>query len=176
MTVYIQRDDSTKIYTPVLTVNYTEFLTADIQPTVLNSNGGLEFYPVPYSFRSVYSMETRHLIVTLYGTFVFATVLFSLLSLHRYYKDNSRDTRLFTDISASQLMNTDYFWYVDQMATLAHSWNLIFFPFTVLMCWYCFVFFKLQKEVSIMLPPQYNYSNMTNADAMTAKPTSLYYW
>lgn len=36
-----------------------------------------------------------------------------------------------------------------------HSYVLMFFPFTVLITWYIFVTFKLQKNVDFLLPPLY---------------------
>jgi meckelin len=34
-----------------------------------------------------------------------------------------------------------------------HSFNIVFFPFTVLVAWYIFVFFKLQSFPAVLLPP-----------------------
>jgi hypothetical protein len=176
LSVFIQEDDPTKIYTPVLTMNYTEILYSDIKPTELSDEGSVVVNTVGYSFQSVYSMKTFNLVNDLYGTFVFATILFSLLFLHRYYKDLARDSRLFTTVDPQQLLKTNYYHFIESACMLFHTWNIIFFPFTVLFCWYIFVFFKLQTEVSIMLPPQYNYYTSFHYEMMLNNPLALYYW
>lgn len=40
-----------------------------------------------------------------------------------------------------------------------HSYVMVFFPVTVILCWYWFVFFKMQVVVSIMFSPMDNYEN-----------------
>lgn len=176
LSVFIREDDPTKIYTPVLTMNYTEVLYSDIKPTELSDEGTVDMEAIEYSFQSVYSMKTFNLVNSLYGTFVFATVLYALLVAHRYYKDSSRDARLFTAVDPQQLLKTNYYHYMESACMMFHSWNIIFFPFTVLFCWYVFVFFKLQTEVSILLPPQYNFYMKYHYQMMLNNPLALYYW
>merc|ERR1711991_280606 len=70
---------------------------------------------------------------------------------------------------------TNYYYYFEVACLICHSFNVIFFPFTVLVCWYWFVFFKLQEVSYVMLPPMYDiYQSWGNEDGTYSYST--YYW
>ena len=174
LSVYILKDSPNKIYTPVLTIAYQEKPTASISKPTYSSSGKLNDNSVPYTFQSVYSMDLTNFNNDLYGTFVFFTVVFSIICLVRYYNIGTRDARLFT-VSVAEITPINYYHYFELMTGIAHSWVIVFFPFTVLVCWYWFVFFKVQSDISVLLPPVFDINAETVSDNGVPQ-MSPYYW
>ena len=146
-----------KIYPPVLTIQYTE-----VYPPTKLSKAVL----VPYQIQGRYTMNLSAFFRTLFGFFIAGVVITGLLFLLRYTNWNTRNARsLSTTVSSTSLGGINTSVLIEMSILLLHSWVLVFFPFTVLVCWYGFVFFKLQSYPAVLLPPM---------DALYS-PSSPYY-
>ena len=137
------------MYPSVLTIEYEEVSTSGW------TDGTTDTYTVVYN----YTMPMDSFSVTLKAFFIAFVVFVGVFFLHRYLNWNKRNFRLLpggvpvgADIGT---INVSVFTQVSLI--LLHSWVLFFFPFTLLICWYFFVFFKVQKVPSVMLPPMGNY-------------------
>ena len=174
LAVNIQEDNPERITSPVLTINYKEVSTSNIAAPSYDASGTYQGQSSEYIFQSAYSMDTDKFENELYGTFVFGCVLFSLLVMLRWYNMSIKQSRIFT-VQTQRSFQTNYYYYFEVACLICHSFNIIFFPFTVLVCWYWFVFFKLQEVSYVMLPPMYDiYQSWGNGDG-TYSYTS-YYW
>ena len=105
---------------------------ADIEAPYIDSNSGAYVdKSESYTLESVYSMDIEKFRRELYGTFVFATCLFSVLVILRWYNMTLRDTRYFShEAMQRQVGVTDYYWYFEIACLICHSYNIIIFPFT----------------------------------------------
>ena len=170
----IRTDNPEKVYSPVLTISYNEKISADIVAPSYDASGTYQREDDAYIFQSVYSQSMDKFQNELYGVFVFCTVLFSMLVMLRWYNLTIKKSRIFT-VQTQRNFQTDYYYYYEVACLMCHSFNVIFFPFVVLVCWYWFVFFKLQDVSSVMLPPMYDiYQSWSNEDGSYSY--SSYYW
>ena len=136
------------IYPPVLTVQYTE-----VSPPAADSAAAIVYYTVEGRFTS----NLDSFFTVLFGFFISGVVLTGLLFLLRYVNWNTRNTRsVTTTITSTGIGGLNSKVLIDLTVILWHSWVLVFFPFTVLVTWYGFVFFKLQSYPAILLPPVSN--------------------
>jgi meckelin len=136
------------VYSPVLTIQYTETAL----PTV-----GSAAATVNYTVEGRFTSNLDSFFTVLFGFFIGCIVLTGLLFLLRYVNWNTRNSRsVTTTVSSTGIggLNSDVL--IDLTVILMHSWVLVFFPFTVLVTWYGFVFFKLQSYPAILLPPMGN--------------------
>jgi len=142
-------DDPSYIYAPVLTITY--------EATARDSYLSTSAQVVDYDFFMRYTQDMTEFYIILDGFFIAASTIFGLMCLVRGHNYVQRNTRAVIDPSQ---MNTGYMpggnfrTFREANAILLHSWVLMFVPFTILLCWYYFLFFKLQATVAIMLPPQ----------------------
>lgn len=142
--VGLQDASSRYIYPPIITINYD---TSQPAQWSLHQN-------VTYTFESRYSMNMNGFNTTLKGFFIAAIVFMGLLWLLRYFNWNGRHIRTVTAGAVSPEVSPLNPKVLIQFVVLVmHSWVMMFFPFTLLIAWYFFVFFKIQKTPSLMLPP-----------------------
>jgi len=142
--VGLQSSSSRYIYPPIITINY-----ATTKPAQWSAHQN-----VTYVFESRYSMNMNNFNNTLKGFFIAAIVFMGLLWLLRYFNWNGRHIRTVTAGATSPEVSPLNPRVLIQFVVLVmHSWVLMFFPFTLLIAWYFFVFFKIQKTPSLMLPP-----------------------
>jgi hypothetical protein len=112
---------------------------------------------VGYKFTMRYTQDMGDFYVILDAFFIATSTIFGLLCLMRGYNYNGRNSRPIID--ASQVF-TGYAVGLNSrtlregLAVILNSWVIMFFPFTCVLCWYFFVFFKMQAQVSVLLPPQ----------------------
>ena len=173
----IVKNNPERIYSPVLTIKYTEILTSTIEaPYIDGGSGAYVDKSTTYKFQSVYSMNTEKFYEELYVTYVVSACIFSLVVILRWYNMTLRDTRYFS-FQAMQMAlgETNYYWYYELMCLICHSYNVIFFPFSVLVCWYWFVFFKIQQDCAVMMPPMYDIYQSWQSESGEYEYT-IYYW
>lgn len=140
------------VYPPVLTLQYTE-----ISPPAIGSSAAIAYYTVEGRFTS----NLDSFFTVLFGFFIGCVVLTGLLFLLRYVNWNTRNSRnVITTVSSTGIGGFNSKVLIDLTVILFHSWVLVFFPFTVLVTWYGFVFFKLQSYPAILLPPMGNVFSM----------------
>jgi len=96
-------------------------------------------------------MDMSNFKSTLFGFFIAAIVFCGLYFLLRFNNWNMRHSRVLQSGIVSTGLNVRSF--VEFCILAMSSWVYFFFPFQLLICWYFFVFFKLQSVPSIMLPP-----------------------
>ena len=137
--------NSGNIYPPVLTIQYTE-----VQPQALSSVETI----VPYQVQGRYTMNLSAFFKILFGFFIAGVVLTGLLFLISYNNWNTRNSRsLALTVSSTSVGGINSKVLIQLSVMLLHCWVLVFFPFTVLVTWYGFVFFKLQSFPAVLLPP-----------------------
>ena len=137
--------NSGTIYPPVLTIQYTE-----VQPPGKSTTLAL----VSYQVQGRYTMNLSSFFTTLFGFFIAGVVLTGLLFIISYINWNKRNARsLALTVSTTSIGGLNGKILIQLTIILLHSWVIIFFPFTVLVAWYSFVFFKLQSYPAILLPP-----------------------
>ena len=89
--------------------------------------------------------------------FITAVVLCGLVFILRYLNWNGRNSRsVLQAINTATIGGVNCSVLVSMAVTAMHTWNWFFFPFTVAVCWFLFMFFKLQSTPSILLPPVIN--------------------
>jgi len=143
-----------KIYAPVLTVYYEE-VTA---PTPSQVHDGYA-YTVPVEVDGTYTMSMTSFKKTMYVFFVLTIIFASLYWLCRVYYWNLRHTRSPTiqGLQAIAIGGSVSFQSVLEIAVIgASAWNNFFFPFTLIITWYFFLFFKVQYRPYVFMPPQYD--------------------
>jgi len=137
------------IYPPVLTIYYNETIPPSTVPD--------EFEIVDITFNVDYTMNMDNFKATLITFFIIVMVFTGLLFFLRMYYWNMRNTRLSTNFTAgvdAGIVNAKSAF---EFALLAmHTWVMAFFPFTVAVAWYFFLFFKIETSISILMPPQYH--------------------
>ena len=110
---------------------------------------------VSITFQSYSSMDMTFFFHTLMGFFSAIVIIFVGLFCLRYYNWNIRNSRV---VQSAQLSTSlgGFNWknLFEIFLLLLNSYVLIFFPFSTMICWYFFVFFKLQSVPSILLPLQ----------------------
>jgi len=146
--VQIREDDPEQIYVPVLTIQYKDASTSGWE------SRRSEAYTETH-FDARYSMNTDDFFSILDGFFIAGIVLFVLLFLLRYFNWRTRNTRPLAAV-AVQGQGTNGLTLsvlMDVSAIAMHCWVQVFFPMTLLVCQYWFVFFKIQDTVAVMLPP-----------------------
>ena len=149
--IRIQENDPGSIYDPVLTVKYKDMSTSEW------TSGGSTKARTDTTFQARYSMDTGEFFSTLRGFFITALVLAGLLFLLRYNNWRMRCTRpMAAVVSGGQTAGITLHDIADISAAAAHSFVVVFFPFTVLVAMYWFTFFKIQDTVAVMLPPMEN--------------------
>lgn len=168
--IQITESNPEMIHTPVLTIEYKDIMidstTTTYSSTSETSSKG-EAPKTTYStstnptltFEILYSMNTTTFFTTLNGFFITGIVIAIIIFLTKYFNWRTRNLRTIIGTSAAANIATNgiTITYLIQLISLAcHSWVLVFFPFTILVCWYWFVFFKLQDTVAVMLPPMHN--------------------
>ena len=133
------------IYPPVLTIQYTE-----IAPPAVGSNGAIVGYQVQGKFTS----NLSQFFAILFGFFITGVVVTAMLFILTYMNWNTRNARsLAMTVSSTSIGGLNSAVIIEMAVMLLHSWVLVFFPFTVLVTWYGFVFFKLQSSPAVLLPP-----------------------
>ena len=136
--VRIRIDDPSKIYTPVLTIQYSE-------ASWLEMKGGIT---TVIQFDSRYSMDTSEY-KAYYKDFWNAGIAFwcvhAIWSLKLWRDRNNRADRQIEVVTFEFLMTF--------CSICMRSWTFIWFPWVVLLSFYWFLFFKLQSVVSVLLPP-----------------------
>lgn len=146
----IQDSQSSKAYVPVLTIEYDGTSRADY------ISGSTE-QEVSYRFAARYTMSLEDFYITLEGFFIFACTMFGFLCMARGHHYLARHKRPITDTAQmfqGYQPGLNIRTFLNGSVIVLHSWVIIFFPFMILLCWYFFVFFKLQNRVSILLPAQ----------------------
>lgn len=142
-----QVQNQIKIFPPVLTITYTE-----ITPPILTSTSTSSTL-VTYNVKGTFTMNLGSFTMYLLGFFIAGMVIFALLFILTYLNWNTRNSRsISTTTSTTSLGGLNYKILIDMSIMLIQSFVYIFFPFTVLICWYIFVFFKIQTVPAILLP------------------------
>jgi meckelin len=160
--IYLEtrRVDKTQssIYPSVLTIHYQE-----MQPAEWNVNDDLN-YPsqtndvTAYTVTVAYTINLHQFKATL---FIFEILVFLLgagFLFLRYYNWNKRNSRVITAPSlTSDLGALNWENVLNVCCLMMNTYVLVFFPITVLVCWYFFVFYKLQSVPSVLLPPTFTF-------------------
>jgi meckelin len=132
------------IYPPVLTIQYTE-----VSPPAPGTKGAVVSYRVQGRFTS----NLKTFFQTLFGFFIAGVVVTGLLFVLTYMNWNIRNSRsLALTVSSTSIGGINGRVLIEMSIMLLHCWVLVFFPFTVLVTWYGFVFFKLQSFPAVLLP------------------------
>jgi len=142
--IRIQEDATTKIYPPVLYIQYQDVIVSEI----LSETNHMLGKPVVH-FAVEYSMNSNALYETFIGFVsagaVIAAFLFGL-RLSNMYNNNRRHSYEMSGMSFEFLMRV--------LVLAMHSFNVTFFPLMFCLCAYLFTFFKMQAEVYLMLPSE----------------------
>ena len=145
--IRIQEGDPESIYDPVLTIRYKDMSTSGW------TSGGSPKARTDTTLKVRYSMDTAAFFSTLRGFFIAGLVVTGLLVLLRYNNWRVRCSRpMAAVVPGGQTAGITLKDIVDMSAVAAHSFVLVFFPFTVLVAMYWFTFFKIQDTVAVMLP------------------------
>lgn len=156
--VRITDDDPESIYTPVLTIQYVD-TTIDSSTTSVEAEASTTNYATPVtsiSYEVIYSMNTKTFFSTLNGFFIAGIIVAILIFLTKYFNWRTRNIRSVVGSSTMATNGITLTLLIELTSLACHSWVLVFFPFTILVSWYWFVFFKLQDTVAVMLPPMHN--------------------
>ena len=133
------------IYAPVLTIEYGEF----VNPATIGTSTTM-----PYTVEVRYTKSSKALLDSIRQGFIAGMVITGLLFFLRYTNWSKRNTRTTQQVTTTTSLGGLNITVLANICILAmHSWVLIFFPFVVMTCWYIFVYFKIQKFPSLMLPP-----------------------
>lgn len=174
-----QGASSDEIYSPVLRIQYAESAPASwasktfvkeaptattISTTSTTSSTTTSTTTddeVTYSLQVFYISDMTTFYTILQGFSIALLIVFLVFFGVRYHNWNMRHARIITQAGlTTDLGGANIKLCGEILLLLINSYVLIFFPYTVLVSWYFFVFFKLQKVPSIMLPAQdYNISS-----------------
>jgi meckelin len=133
------------IYSPVLSITYAESSTDTWSVGAHAENIGA------YSVESRTTMEMENFESIFNGFFIAACVFCGLSFLLSYSNWAARNTRSFNGMGSSTQLDVN--WLFNVLLLAGNSWVKIMFPFTLVICGYFFIFFKLQNTASMMLPP-----------------------
>lgn len=149
--VSIRSDDSQYIYSPVLTISYSE--------SVIASWGASYETTAEYTVEGSYTMETGEVMAHFLGGFIATVVVIGLLFINRWFNWQRRTLRPYAigiELTPTFLSFDDI---VEVLSMAMHSVVQVGFPAFVLTTFYCFVFYKMQDTVAYMLPPMYDVYN-----------------
>jgi meckelin len=133
-----------KLYAPVLTIEYDEMYSSDIGT----------YSTMPYTVDGQYYKPMDAFFAYVRQFFIAGMVFVGMLFFLRYSNWSKRNTRSVSQMTTTTNLGDLNLVALSKILLLAmHSWVVIFFPFLVLLCWYLFVFFKIQKYPSVLLPP-----------------------
>lgn len=153
LTFQIRPDQSNAPLAPVLTIQY-----AEVRPSSWKKVNEFEYLKTPtgkYTFKAQYTMDPAAFLESLLTCFIIATVLAGLVFILRISNWNKRNTRVVSTVHLTTDLGGVNMTVLLQATLLAiHSWVVILFVLVTLTSWYWFVFFKLQRSVSVMLPPE----------------------
>jgi meckelin len=161
--IEITESNPEAIYTPVLTLQYTESAVDSTTTTSPTQASPSTVTSAPtIAFEVVYSMNTDSFFTTLNGFFIVGIVVAIVIFIVKYFNWRTRNLRTVVGSSATPTNGITLTLLIELVSLACHSWVLVFFPFTVFVSWYWFVFFKLQDTVAVMLPPMHNiYSSVS---------------
>jgi meckelin len=109
------------------------------------------------SFTSYYTTDLTTFFVTLTIFFVIQLVITVLFFALRYYNWNIRNSRVVQSATLTTSLGGINWRNVFEICLIfLNTYVLCLFPFTVLVSWYFFVFFKLQSVPSVLLPLQHD--------------------
>lgn len=157
--VALTSDTSGHIYSPVLTIEYKEVPSGSWASDLSTSNTlGAAFTAGEstgaYTISTAYVVDLTNFYYYVLGFYITGIVLFAVLVLLRYYTWAKRNARLVTDAHFSTDFGGLNLRVIFELCLIGiHTYVIVFFPFTLLICWYCFVTLKLQKAPSFLLPP-----------------------
>jgi meckelin len=159
LSIQLDPDNTGRILAPILTIDYSETNPGSWQsPIVTYPTIGTPHYASPkvvdYTVAVDYSMDLSMFYQTVLGFFIAMMVLMGMLICLRYYNWSKRNARIITNARYSTDLggfNTRILF--ELVLIIIHSYVLMIFPFIVLISWYIFVTFKLQKSASFLLPP-----------------------
>ena len=152
-----------RIFAPVLTIQYQENLPAAWTAFVAGVDEAPSFtgaQSVFTYFEARYTMNMDAFQTTLYGFFIAVVVFCGLAFLYRLQNWNVRQSRLMQAGLMSTGLNLRLLFEMIVLGT--SSWVYFFFPVQVIICWYFFVFFKLQSVPATMLPAMNNIYQASN--------------
>lgn len=139
-----------KVLPPVLTIHYEEI-------PVLTSKQMRDGEYFQVQTAASYTMDMVTFNTRMYAGFVFTVIFCSFVFAIRLYYWNVRNTRSPTipGLSADAVGGSFNFKSAYQaVISICYAWNLFFFPFTLIICWYFFLFFKVQYLPIVFMPPQ----------------------
>ena len=148
--VGIRTNNPSKIYAPVLTVSYDT-----VEMSTVDSDTKAKYYVT-----AVYSMFSGDFLAEasdVEATCIAFTVILTLIRFYNWHYRSYRHIYMFTMLPNGCGINFNTMYHLALIGM--RSYVQVFFPFTVCLCWYWFVFFKLQEVVSIMFSPMYNYND-----------------
>ena len=149
----IQNEDPSKIHPPRLIIEYAEVFVNSVVESNVDS----------IMFKMEYTMDTKNFwnaVKILVGFVSAIAALIWILRVNNWFCRNNRpmddvrrnnyhnDPEYYDTTSRILVMNFIHF-----IMLALHSFVIAFTPFIVGLCTYWFLFFKLQKEVFLMLPP-----------------------
>lgn len=153
--VGIRNSNPSKIYSPILTVEYTTVDTTSIETTSLSSSSTTK-----YSFSALYTMDMGDFLSDMKkmrDVAISFTVILTALRLYIWHYRNFRSLLMYTLMPNGCGINMNTL--INLGIAGMKSYVQIFFPLTVVLCWYWFVYFKLQRAVAVMFSPQYDYND-----------------
>lgn len=154
--VQITTGSFSKINSPVLTINYKESVPSSwtaYDPGLTTGPATSGAQTVKYNWEARYTMDMTAFTTNLYNFFIALVVFFGLAFLFRLRNWNTRHSRL----AQMGLVNTgiNLKLVVEFVVIGTSTWVYFFFPVQVIICWYFFVFFKLQSVPATLLPQMY---------------------
>eukprot|EP00520_Triparma_pacifica_P017541 CAMPEP_0118665276 /NCGR_PEP_ID=MMETSP0785-20121206/18528_1 /TAXON_ID=91992 /ORGANISM="Bolidomonas pacifica, Strain CCMP 1866" /LENGTH=1102 /DNA_ID=CAMNT_0006559375 /DNA_START=139 /DNA_END=3444 /DNA_ORIENTATION=- len=164
--VMITPEDPSKIFSPILEIEYQERKTGswadrkrDGNPTF---NEEAELMAIStMTFKSEYHMDTTEFWSNIEILVGFVTAIAGVVWLTRVRNWQTRNQRLgSTSPDTGESMGTVYMLHV--LMLLLHTFVMIFFPFVFMICSYWFVFFKLQATVFVLMPADNEYYMVGN--------------
>eukprot|EP01038_Epipyxis_sp_PR26KG_P012906 gene12906-17295_t len=161
------KEGRSKIYPSVLTINYTEVVptTWSLSSQPKSTSKSFPYYIGEIFVNAYYIMDYESFLKTFQGFAITACVLFGFLAFYRYYNWNKRNSRVIsTSTLSTNIGAINFSSLINICVLITHSWVLIFFPFTVIMCWYVFVFYKVETFPALLLPPMPETSLYTTTD------------
>ena len=151
MSIKIREEDPEKIYPPILTITYSD---------AKNTWTTDEESQVDIEFTVEYIQDTNEFWETVNGFFITLLILtFLLWGLRinnwrkRIERSGGNESSAAAKVGSPFGPSSPFQSFITLSVLGMHSFVLIFFPFTFMICGYWFAFFKLQSSVFVMLPP-----------------------